>query len=86
MRYVVVLIGAYAIAKLIPIWFEDFRYRVLRAKVTATAHVVAGLVFIRLREGPNGSGQRRSDHGAVQSTSVAVAGHQIRERSITVIP
>lgn len=54
LRYVVVFIGAYAITRLKPAWFkEDFRMRVLLAKVTATALVVAGLVSTALRSGHN---------------------------------
>lgn len=56
-RYVVVFIGAYSITKLMPDWFkEDFRPRVLIAKVSATALVVAGLVITGLRGGQSGGG------------------------------
>lgn len=56
-RYVVVFIGAYAITQLRPSWFrEDFRPRVLIAKATATALVVAGLVLTGLRGGQGGGG------------------------------
>ena len=55
LRYVIVFIGAYAITRLKPDWFEeDFHWRVLIAKVTATALVVAGLVATALRGGQAG--------------------------------
>lgn len=57
LRYVVVFIGAYAITRFKPSWFqEDFRWRVLIAKATATALVVAGLVVTALRGGHGGAG------------------------------
>lgn len=57
-RYVVVFIGAYAVTRLRPSWFqEDFRPRVLIAKATATALVVAGLVLTGLRGGGGGGPQ-----------------------------
>lgn len=56
-RYVVVFLGAYAITKLRPDWFEeDFHKWVLAAKVTATGLVVAGLVVVGLRGGKGGGG------------------------------
>lgn len=56
-RYVVVFIGAYLITQLKPDWFrEDFRMRILVAKATATALVVAGLVMTALRAGGVRSG------------------------------
>jgi drug/metabolite transporter (DMT)-like permease len=57
LRYVIVFIGAYAITRFRPSWFqEDFHLRVLIAKVTATALVVAGLVATALRGGQNAGG------------------------------
>jgi uncharacterized membrane protein len=56
-RYVVVFIGAYAISKLRPDWFEeDFHKWVLVAKTSATALLVAGLVIVGLRGGKTGGG------------------------------
>lgn len=57
LRYVIVFIGAYAITRLKPEWFqEDFHWRVLIAKVSATALVVAGLVATALQGGQGASG------------------------------
>ncbi len=56
-RYVIVFLGAYAITKFRPDWFqEDFKRWVLVAKVTATAFVVAGLVIVGLRSGQSAGG------------------------------
>lgn len=56
-RYVIVFLGAYAITKFRPDWFqEDFKRWVLVAKVTATAFVVAGLVIVGLRTGQSPGG------------------------------
>lgn len=56
-RYVIVFLGAYAITKFRPSWFqEDFHRWVLAAKVSATALVVAGLVIVGLRGGQSGAG------------------------------
>lgn len=51
-RYAVIFLGAYAITKWKPSWFqEDFRGWVLAAKVAATSLVIAGLVLVGLRGG-----------------------------------
>lgn len=51
-RYVVIFIGALAISFLKPEWFkEDFSGRVLAAKLTATALIVAGLAVVGLHSG-----------------------------------
>ncbi len=51
-RYAIIFLGAYAITKWKPSWFqEDFRGWVLVAKVTATLFVIAGLVLVGLRGG-----------------------------------
>jgi hypothetical protein len=51
-RYAVIFLGAYAITKWKPSWFqEDFRGWVLTAKVIATSLVIVGLVLVALRGG-----------------------------------
>jgi drug/metabolite transporter (DMT)-like permease len=51
-RYAVIFLGAYAITKWKPSWFqEDFRGRVLVAKAAATSLVITGLVLVGLRGG-----------------------------------
>lgn len=56
-RYVVVFLGAYAITRLRPCWFEeDFHKWVLTAKVSATGLVVAGLVLVGLDGGEKPGG------------------------------
>lgn len=51
-RYAVIFLGAYAITKWKPSWFqEDFRGWALAAKVVATSLVIAGLVLVALRGG-----------------------------------
>jgi drug/metabolite transporter (DMT)-like permease len=56
-RYVIVFIGAYAITKFRPNWFqEDFARWTLAFKVLATGLVVTGLVIVGLRGGQSGGG------------------------------
>lgn len=56
-RYVVIFLGAYAITRLKPEWFEeDFRRWVLAFKVAATLLVIAGLVLIGLHGGQDAGG------------------------------
>ena len=56
-RYVIIFVGAYAITKVKPSWFqEDFRPWVLVAKATATCLVVAGLVLVGLHGGKGAGG------------------------------
>lgn len=55
-RYVVIFLGAYAITKLKPSWFqEDFARWTLAAKAAATALVTAGLVLVGLHGGEAGA-------------------------------
>jgi drug/metabolite transporter (DMT)-like permease len=56
-RYVIIFLGAYAITKLRPDWFqEDFSTWPLIAKLTATLLVVAGLVLVGLHGGGTSGG------------------------------
>jgi drug/metabolite transporter (DMT)-like permease len=56
-RYVIIFLGAYAITKLRPEWFqEDFSTWPLIAKLTATLLVVAGLVLVGLHGGGTSGG------------------------------
>lgn len=56
-RYVIVFIGAYAITKFRPNWFqEDFARWTLAFKVLATGLVVTGLVIVGLRGGQSTGG------------------------------
>ncbi len=56
-RYVIIFLGAYALATLKPVWLsEDFRRGMLIAKALATALIVAGLALAGLNRGHSGSG------------------------------
>jgi drug/metabolite transporter (DMT)-like permease len=56
-RYVIIFLGAYAITKLRPDWFqEDFSTWPLIAKLSATLLVVAGLVLVGLHGGGTSGG------------------------------
>lgn len=56
-RYVVIFIGAYAITRWRPSWFqEDFTKWAVTIKAAATSLVVAGLVLVGLHGGPGSSG------------------------------
>lgn len=59
-RYVIVFIGAYAITRWRPVWFqEDFTQRSLLVKLLGTGLVVAGLVLAGLHGNTVGTGGPR---------------------------